>query len=372
MTGTYAYLATREHEIEDMVAGVNMDMVGQNQEKCGSTFLIEKLPYALPSFADDLIVRLREELLDDMSSLGGTGQYASFRHAVIPFSGGSDHYVFSDPSVGVPMPQLLQWPDKYYHTSEDTLEKVDPATLARVGSLAATYAYFVASAGRAEATWLGYEMVARFKREITRLIQETVTEATNVDTEVASERIEKLQKALALLRKKIPFLVEREKLALASLKRLSSEVSVEGWQEEVTAFAEQEVIRGEEAFGKCVGELEWTEISEPPERVLDEWEKKAAELVPQRRYRGPVSVRNYLHLLDKEDRERVRQMRKQHGMILYSLSTLAEYWADGQRSLLNIADLIELETGQRNIEILVDYFRMLDKLDLIKLAAPSS
>ena len=36
MTGTYAYLATHEDEIERMVAGLNLDMVGQNQELCGS------------------------------------------------------------------------------------------------------------------------------------------------------------------------------------------------------------------------------------------------------------------------------------------------------------------------------------------------
>jgi len=95
MTGTYAYLATHEDEIERMVAGLNLDMVGQNQELCGSSFLIECPPQAMSSFAPVLLERLREELLGETAALGGTGEYALFRHAVIPFSGGSDHYILS-------------------------------------------------------------------------------------------------------------------------------------------------------------------------------------------------------------------------------------------------------------------------------------
>ena len=79
-------------------------MVGQNQELCGSSFLIERLPRALPSFADDLIIRIREDLTHESPSHSGQGGYALFRHAVTPFSGGSDHYILSDPTVGIPAP----------------------------------------------------------------------------------------------------------------------------------------------------------------------------------------------------------------------------------------------------------------------------
>jgi hypothetical protein len=33
---------------------------------------------------------------------------------------------------------ITQWPDKFYHTSTDTLDKVDSTMLARVGTIAAT------------------------------------------------------------------------------------------------------------------------------------------------------------------------------------------------------------------------------------------
>ncbi len=361
MTGTYAYLATHEDEIERMVAGLNLDMVGQNQELCGSSFLIECPPQAMPSFAPVLLARLREELLGETSALGGTGEYALFRHAVIPFCGGSDHYILSDPSVGVPTPMIIQWPDKFYHTSQDTPDKVDPAMLGRVGSLSATYAYFLANAGSQEATWLGYEMAARFKRDVVRLVQEKVTEATHSSEEGA----DKLVETVALLSKKVAYLVEREQQALASLNRLSPEIAVEGWQEEVAEFAERELARGEEAIGVCAGER--AELPAASERELDEWEEKAAELVPRRLYRGPIPLRPYLHQLSEEERERWWQMRQEHKKGFRILPTLAVYWADGKRSLLEIADLIELETGQRDVELLVEYFQTLAKLNLVEL-----
>jgi len=352
MTGTYAYLATHEDEIERMVAGLNLDMVGQNQEMCGSSFLIERPPQAMPSFAPVLLERLREEFLSETSNLGGTGEYALFRHAVIPFSGGSDHYILSDPSVGVPTPMIIQWPDKFYHTSQDTPDKVDPAMMGRVGSLAATYAYFLANAGQEEVAWLGYEMAARFKRNLVQLVQEKVTERTEG------------RGAVALLRKKVAYLVEREQQALASLKRLSPEITVEGWQAEVAEFAGRELARGEAAITVLTRGRDWAEL--PEESTPDEWEEKAARIVPRRLYRGPISLRPYLRQLSEEEREQRWQFLKAHKKG-FALPALAVYWADGKRSLLEIADLIELETGQRDVELLVEYFQTLAKLNLIEL-----
>ncbi len=70
MTGTYAYLSTYEEEIKRMVAGVNLDMVGQNQDLCGSSFLVESSPGANPSFAPYLLERLREEFLKNSPPSG--------------------------------------------------------------------------------------------------------------------------------------------------------------------------------------------------------------------------------------------------------------------------------------------------------------
>ena len=154
MTGSYAYLSRQEAEISQMIAGLNLDMVGADQSQTGSVMLLERPPDAAASFVPDLLEKLREELSHEAKSHTGLSSFPLYRHATTPFSGGSDHYIFSDPTVGVPMAMIIQWPDKFYHTSADTLEKVDPVSLARSGSLAAAFAYFVAQAGEVQTTYM--------------------------------------------------------------------------------------------------------------------------------------------------------------------------------------------------------------------------
>jgi len=50
-----------------------------------------------------------------------------------------------------------------------------------------------------------------------------------------------------------------------------------------------------------------------------------------------------------------------------TLPILAQYWADGERTVLEIADLVEMETRQRDVELLVEHFRLLAKMGLVKL-----
>src|SRR5438094_10042579 len=82
------------------------------------------------------------------------------RMGEVPYSGGSDHYVLIDPATGGPCPMLIQWPDRYYHSSHDTPDKCDPRSLALAATCAATYAGFLAAAGGRELEWLT-EAVAR-------------------------------------------------------------------------------------------------------------------------------------------------------------------------------------------------------------------
>ena len=162
MTGTFAYLAenlpfagAEENNTPDegrarWLAGLNLDMVGADQTQTGGQWELVDLPQAAASFADHLLAALREPFLNKI------------RHTETAFSVGSDHYILSDPTVGIPAPMIIHWPDKFYHTSEDTPEKVSPDSLAASGALAAVYAYWLATAGAAEAEWLGHWMVSRF------------------------------------------------------------------------------------------------------------------------------------------------------------------------------------------------------------------
>jgi aminopeptidase YwaD len=163
-TGTYAWLATRagvDRPGADIVAALNLDMVGEDQKQCGSTFLIEQAPAFAASYAESLIALIRDRSVDWVLSYSGPGHVPIPRLAEVPFSGGSDHAVLGHPAIGVPCPMLIQWPDRFYHSSYDTPDRCDPESLALAARCAAAYAAFVASAGEQEIGWLATQIGRR-------------------------------------------------------------------------------------------------------------------------------------------------------------------------------------------------------------------
>jgi len=365
MTGTYAYLASHEESIPGIIAGVNLDMVGENQDLCRSSFLIERPPMSTPSFAPVLMERIREDLTAGTRSHSGMGGYALFRHATTPFSGGSDHYILSDPSVGIPTPMLIQWPDKFYHTSEDTLDKVDPSMLSVVGQLAATYLYFLAQAGDDEAAWLGHEMVAGYKAELTRAIQAIVSDAFAAGTE------QELSKVAQSADVRASFMLRHAREALGSLARLSPEAGkvVARLQDEAERFTGGELRLAREAIARRRPAPGVTPHGRSIVEEEDEWEAHARHLVPRRLLRGPISARTAASRLSRPDREALYRLRKEHKEAPRAMPVVALYWADGERTLAQIADLVELEIGHRDTEFLVRYFELLDLAELIELKA---
>jgi hypothetical protein len=162
-TGTYAWQAAAPEYSARTIAALNLDMVGERQSDCGSTLLLEQAPHFLGSFADELLGRVRTAAQDWVRDFSGAGHYSLARIADVPYSGGSDHALWLDPSAGVPCPMLIQWPDRYYHSDLDTPERCDPESLALAVRAAATYAGLLASAGEEEVRWL-LQLVARGSR----------------------------------------------------------------------------------------------------------------------------------------------------------------------------------------------------------------
>ncbi len=354
MTGTYAWLATNEHRIPKIVAGANLDMVGENQDLCGSSLVLVGSPASNPSFVDDLMETVFEDVGREASGFGGLGRFPLFRQASAPFSGGSDHYILTDPSVGIPCPMLNQWPDKFYHTSQDTPDKVDPKMLSRVGVAVIAYAYFLANAGELEGTWLGLEMVSRFKGKMARIVQNGMTRV------MASEKPNERAAVLDQLANRVDLHVEREIGALRSLERLGA-VRVGELEKETRSLARKEVEQAQAFVHRTV------RIGSTKARKLDKREERAAQLVPQRVYRGPISLASYLLELSDDEREGWHRLTKEKRDLLFNLLPAALYWSDGKRNLLEIADLLELEFQKRDMELLVRYFELLGKLKLIEL-----
>jgi len=150
--------------------GLSLDMVCEDSEKTGGTFLIEKMPdpSAVWTRGDDhhtewggsplTVEQLQPHFFNDFVLRRCLDQAAVTGWVVRtnPFEGGSDHVPFLDAHK----PGVLFWhfTDVYYHTDGDRLPNVSARELANVGVSALVSALTLASADGATARALVAEL----------------------------------------------------------------------------------------------------------------------------------------------------------------------------------------------------------------------
>ena len=197
-------VATRRYIVQDSVRargirwGVSLDMVGEDTEKTGGTFLIEKMPdpSAIWTRGDEKhsewggspleIKDLTPHWFNDFI-LARCLEQAAVTGWVVrtnPFEGGSDH----TPFLAAKKPGLLFWhfTDVFYHTDNDRLRNVGAATLANVGTSALVSALTLASADSTIARGIIAETARAAEHRLdieTRLSVDTLRRGGSVDHE---------------------------------------------------------------------------------------------------------------------------------------------------------------------------------------------
>ena len=303
--GTAAFIS----ENRNFLCGLNLDMVGENQFLCNSPLLIEKTPDATPFFGNYLLQEILEEVKKEVSNFQNTFKYPLFMSSVTPFSGGSDHWILSDPTVGIPTPMLIHWPDKFYHTSFDTIDKVDEKELKRVGVIATTYLYFIANMGKKEAEWLA--------RLVTQRAKQRILESSDID-----------------------YTVEIEKKNLDSIKRIEN-IDVENLKKEIE------------------------DLSNFEKKNIKVKEKKIKKgIIPKRKFIGPISLSKTLLEMPLNEKKKFTQKMEKYKDFKGTLE-LAVFWADGNRNIYEISKNVKNEIGKVNTDFLIWYFEFLEKHDLI-------
>lgn len=303
--GTAAFIS----ENRNFLCGLNLDMVGENQFLCNSPLLIEKTPDATPFFGNYLLQEILEEVKKEVSNFQNTFKYPLFMSSVTPFSGGSDHWILSDPTVGIPTPMLIHWPDKFYHTSFDTIDKVDEKELKRVGVIATTYLYFIANMGKKEAEWLA--------RLVTQRAKQRILESSDID-----------------------YMVEIEKKNLDSIKRIEN-IDVENLKKEIE------------------------DLSNFEKKNIKVKEKKIKKgIIPKRKFIGPISLSKTLLEMPLNEKKKFTEKMEKYKDFKGTLE-LAVFWADGNRNIYEISKNVKNEIGKVNTDFLIWYFEFLEKHDLI-------
>jgi hypothetical protein len=369
--GTIAYLHANPDWPARLRTVICCDMVGENQQLCGGPLVLERTPDTLPSYLNDL----GERFLERLTSSGGSYFSASaadlWKYQVGPYGGGSDNAPFVDSTWGVPAVSFGHWPDRFYHSSHDTLEKVDPAEMEKVAWVAFQLAQVVADAGPSEAALLARETLERGLRRLSQGANEALWALHQLSEDKSKSYTERMGDRIRQAWDALDYQLEVEKGAVASVQRLADEdpevaVLVDACQadleDKVAQLREQLLASGESLAGAKTGEF----ANLRPE--LSEQEGEADRLVPARHWTGPLNVLYYPpEVLGWEKTAwLVEHMTKSLG--IFTMLGMAALWVDGKRSLLEIARRVALGTGMEvDLEVLLHYFRDLAEIGVMSL-----
>ncbi len=164
IVGTRRYITENKDRAKGILWGMSLDMVGEDTQKTGGTFLIEKMPdpsaiwtrgedkhseWGAGSVSEkDLLPHYYNDFIFDICK--AQGKFANWVVNFNPFEGGSDHTPFIDNKIA----GLLMWhfTDVFYHTDNDRIDKVSATTMKNVGISALTAAYTLVTADENTAT----------------------------------------------------------------------------------------------------------------------------------------------------------------------------------------------------------------------------
>ncbi|MCK0108195.1 M28 family peptidase [Flavobacteriaceae bacterium S0825] len=146
IVSTRRYVEEDSIRAKDIKWGISLDMVGEDTEKTGGSFLIEKMPdpSAIWTRGNDKhtewggrplkVEDMTPHYLNDfvIEKFKEQGRRANWIVNTNPYEGGSDHVPFLRGNI----PSVLFWhfTDQFYHTDNDRIDKVSKTTLKNVAT----------------------------------------------------------------------------------------------------------------------------------------------------------------------------------------------------------------------------------------------
>ena len=122
--GTQAWLLSDAAKGLHITNGLNLDMVACNMENCDTRLHIVRPPF----FMHSLMPWLAKHYLTQSAEFTGKHLPVNMR----AFSIGSDHHALVFPGADIPSISLGCWPDPYYHTNKDTIDRLSLDVLQQV------------------------------------------------------------------------------------------------------------------------------------------------------------------------------------------------------------------------------------------------
>jgi len=368
--GTVAYISTHKDVSKRMVAGINLDMVGQNQELCKSTLNLDRTPDSCPSYLNDFIFNLIEQTVNEFDYPTHFGSGSTFRYRSTPFSGGSDHAEFTEATTNVPCVMLLQWPDLYYHTSMDTIDKVSEDSLKRVGWVTAVAALTLANASVETAYQLAQETASRGTVRIAeasyQATQMLFRKKDDVKLTVKTKELaQELVRAANYQKNRIEHFIWREQQAIKSVKRLaeSKELTAQINKScaDIARMGKLEIQKLQETLSYIA---KISNLKLPAKVEETKAEKQLVKLVPKRLFRGTLSNDLLKERLGEKEYEWYQEIDEKDPDFSKKMLEVVNF-ADGKRDAQSIVKAISAEYAPIEPEYVIKFLNDLKKAKFI-------
>jgi len=368
--GSVAYISNHEDSPSRLVAGINLDMVGQNQELCKSTLNLDRTPDSLPSYLNDYVYSLIEYSVEEFDTKTAFGSSSTFRYRSNAFSGGSDHAEFTEATTSVPCVMLLQWPDLYYHTSMDTADKVSEDSLKRVGWVTTIAVLTLANATAEEAFLLVSQTATRGMARIEETSREAVEELFKKKEEpkLRDKQVElakELARTALRFKSKMEHVVRREQEAIKSVKRFGENPELNAFLDrycaDIANLGQKEIVRLEEALN-FVAKASGVQLPAKLEETATESELK--RLIPKKLFKGTLNTELLKKALGEKEYEWYQEIAEKDAEIGKKMVEILNF-VDGKRTAYEILVAVSAEYSETNPEYVLKFLQDLEKTKLV-------
>lgn len=341
MHGFAGYLAKDSSIGKRGIAGLNMDMVGEDIQKTRSIMTLIRPPYSNPGFIGDLVEHFMVRL-DGRRTPSSLGESERLHFRILPFKGGSDHFLLSDPTIGVPCVNLGHDGDVFHHTSMDDLDKIDKNELKKSGIIALAALLVTVKAGDADALSLALEVTEQATKRLSERTGRQMRDLGEAwrDGDEGAVFVKHLEDALAF----VDVQTQAEIGALRTVEKLSELPQVRKF---IAALVEDIQRQGEAEKAKLrrYSETLWeTKKIRPPAAEMSAEESEFRRIVPRRLFRGPLSQYYFEDLLGEDIGWYTAYGRKDPDWTNRRAEILN--FMDGRRSLLEIFHAVSAEMGR--------------------------
>ncbi len=380
--GTYAWLSAHLNDPVKRLANLNFDMVGENVVKTNSLLSLNYTSDSNPSFLNALL----ESIVDFANSFNSEryppqmdlyiGSMMGSRNRLscrmVPYTTGTDHELFNNLKIGAAT--LGAWPDNYYHSSEDSPDKVDPTQLHRAVVIGLAGITTLAYADSEQAQDLARLSLIYGRRRIAG------SEFSAVKSLLAASK-DGFEEAERSARNLISHVYRRERAAIGSAIVFARTAKAQSDVKRTMSL----LISDESAPRKKVDEVAALRAAElgvaRAKRSMTEAERRAARLIPTPdRGKELLNLSYVARILDKDPdaqipkitaalEEATRHLRAQgeSELRLFGVRDAPASYADGKRSILEIRDAVAAEYTPISIEVLELYFRAFENARVMKI-----